>query len=357
MPPRKTTDQPETAEPAQARPPEEAEVTPETYEAARTALIAKLPPIADRPTTIYGKLALIMGLVGQVKKSGRNEFHKYSYPKEQDVSEAVRPLLSELGLWIWWSLYSDPEKGFLPHQRLNISRRRDGETTEADSLTVLCFQFRFVDSEGVMTEPQIVMQYGDDTSDKGINKAYTGAFKYFLMKSFLIATGDDPEADTRADQRAQRREQGSAPRVEVRRGTGPTPAAGGRQAEASNPQIKQLGELVRAAGITSSMDAITVFEKILDPLKVEPLDPEDLAVSLKDWLTKRSGPELGRLIHEIRTLVEAKGDKPSTPAEAAAPAAETTEKDVEVHSDGPKDETPEAEAEPDPTLVGDDDVE
>jgi ERF superfamily len=353
--PTKTTDQPKSDPPAKE---EDAEVTPEAYEAARTALIAKLPALADRPTTIYGKLALITGLITQVKKSGRNDFHHYNYAKESDLVEAIRPLLSELGLWIHWTLYSDLEKGFIPHQRLNISRRREGETTEADSLTVICGQFRFIDADGKESLPQITMGYGDDTSDKGLSKAMTAMEKYFLMKTFLVSTGDDPEADTRTDQRAARREQGSAPRVNVTRGSGPTPAAGGRQAEASNPQIKQLGELTRAAGIGSSMDAITIYEKILDPLKVEPLDPDDMAISLRNWLQKRSGPELGRLIHDLRMLVEAKGDKPSTPAETAAPAeaAQPAQPAQEVDFD-PAETAGLSANDPDPALVGDDDVE
>jgi hypothetical protein len=36
---------------------------------------------------------------------------------------------------------------------------------------------------------------GKDNADKGAYKAYTGASKYVLMKTFLLATGDDPEDD------------------------------------------------------------------------------------------------------------------------------------------------------------------
>ena len=43
---------------------------------------------------------------------------------------------------------------------------------------------------------------GDDPADKGLYSAYTGAVKYFLMKAFLIPTGDDPEADEGTDKRA-----------------------------------------------------------------------------------------------------------------------------------------------------------
>src|ERR1700738_467768 len=42
---------------------------------------------------------------------------------------------------------------------------------------------------------------GRDPGDKGPYKAMTGALKYALLQSFLLATGDDPE-DERADARS-----------------------------------------------------------------------------------------------------------------------------------------------------------
>ena len=46
--------------------------------------------------------------------------------------------------------------------------------------------------------------YGTDKEDKGGYKAMTGGEKYFLLKTFLIPTGDDPEAtDDARDQRAR----------------------------------------------------------------------------------------------------------------------------------------------------------
>ena len=34
---------------------------------------------------------------------------------------------------------------------------------------------------------------GADTQDKGVGKAMTGAYKYMLLKTFAIPTGDDPD--------------------------------------------------------------------------------------------------------------------------------------------------------------------
>ena len=36
---------------------------------------------------------------------------------------------------------------------------------------------------------------GADKGDKGMYKAFTGGLKYFLMKMFMLPTGDDPEVN------------------------------------------------------------------------------------------------------------------------------------------------------------------
>ncbi|WP_196589981.1 ERF family protein, partial [Pectinatus frisingensis] len=41
---------------------------------------------------------------------------------------------------------------------------------------------------------------GQDAGDKAVMKAQTAAIKYAYMLSFAIATGDDPEADSKTDE-------------------------------------------------------------------------------------------------------------------------------------------------------------
>ena len=43
-----------------------------------------------------------------------------------------------------------------------------------------------------------VVQRPLNADGKGLYKAFTGSMKYFLMKNFLVATGDDPEQDSAA---------------------------------------------------------------------------------------------------------------------------------------------------------------
>lgn len=293
---------PETpATPAAASEPPEPTVA--EWEQRRLALLAKVPPKEQRPTTVYGKLAQIMGLIPPVVKAGRNDFHGYNYAKEADLVEVVRPLLSAYGIFFHWTVVERRTGGV-------ILREGPRETR-----TEIKIRFKFIDGiEGVWTEPQELWADGDDPIDKGIYKAMTGAVKYALMKTFMIATGDDPEGDKAADRRNASHEASS--RVDVRQsGRGAPqqggqrrqqPAPGGRQAEQSAPQARQLGELLRAAGARKSDQAIVLIEKLTDEkvpvVMVE--DEPDLAGSLAAYLAGLDGPATGKLIHDLRAHVE-----------------------------------------------------
>lgn len=74
-----------------------------------------------------------------------------------------------------------------------ISCRQEGNRTEVE----LCIQFTNID------DPKDYIQvkypgYGIDNSDKGPGKAISYAFKYALLKTFCLETGDDPDNDAKS---------------------------------------------------------------------------------------------------------------------------------------------------------------
>lgn len=147
------------------------------------SVLGKCPALAK-------KLAKILGEVGKVAKTGHNSFHNYDYVTENDLVYAVRGKLAENNIFIFTSVESqsvqfvtDPEKGKQSVLTCveTLHTLVDGDTGESFS----------VRSQG----------QGSDVGDKGGYKAITGAMKYFLYKSFLIPTGDDPEGDGETDKR------------------------------------------------------------------------------------------------------------------------------------------------------------
>jgi len=135
---------------------------------------------------IWKKVALVQAQVERIPKNGYNGHHGYHYATESDVIEGIRKMINDAGL----AFFS------------NITEfRQEGK------IAWVLVEFYLVDTE---TGEQVKSCYwgsGQDPGDKGIYKAYSGAMKYFLMKNFMIPTGDDPENDIRTDKDSEKKGQ------------------------------------------------------------------------------------------------------------------------------------------------------
>jgi hypothetical protein len=141
-------------------------------------------PETKGSSTLFAKLAQVTCEIGRVAKNGRNDFHGYDYVTESDLVDAVRDRLSGRGVAYFFSTVS-------------IETRETG--AKAGPITTVEVQVTFADADTGETFSVNGFGSGQDAGDKGIYKAITGAQKYVLMKNFLIATGDDPEADEKVD--------------------------------------------------------------------------------------------------------------------------------------------------------------
>lgn len=133
--------------------------------------------------SIYKKILEVQKAVGNVPKKGYNSFHKYHYATEADIL-TVKETLNAHGLIVLPTTHEETT-GFKP----------DGKSWA--SVTLL---FKVIDTEtGESVESQFT-GYAEDSNDKAIYKATTGANKYFYLKFFGIATEDDPERDDQPQQ-------------------------------------------------------------------------------------------------------------------------------------------------------------
>ncbi|KKL25563.1 hypothetical protein LCGC14_2404050 [marine sediment metagenome] len=147
-------------------------------------------PAATYPAAVVKALIAVMADAKLVPKSGRNEFHKYDYMTDADLSEMVRPLMAKYGLALIPSLAEPP--GRTPVQTKN---------GQAVHTTVLVeYTLVAVDDKGELAAvwPEKILAFGEalDTGDKGFYKASTGANKYAILRLFQLAAGDDPERDS-----------------------------------------------------------------------------------------------------------------------------------------------------------------
>lgn len=132
------------------------------------------------------KLAEVAAAVDRVPKRGHNDHFGYDYATESDVLDAVRQALAERHVTLQPAVLEES---------IRQVNTRNGTTT----VTCLRMEMQWRDGESGETLHIPWMGWGVDPADKGGYKAITGAEKYFLMKTFLIPTGDDPETSSDAD--------------------------------------------------------------------------------------------------------------------------------------------------------------
>lgn len=130
--------------------------------------------------TFFSKMSRITGKVLNLKKDATNEFHKYDYVSAGNVLQALAPLMAEENI----ALISETL-----------------EVTVDDKVYMPKYRFTFVCGDTGFMFPCVWFGETVHTSNKGarddkaLNKAATISQKYFLLKTFLIATGDDPDGD------------------------------------------------------------------------------------------------------------------------------------------------------------------
>ena len=173
------------ADPAQLR----VSVSDATTVSRPSARIEEWP--APSPTRTEGfslkeKLAEVRRRIGYIQKRGHNERFNYTYVTAADLASAVGDALADLGVVIVPRLESIAYESVSPNQGY------------PDRFTRVVMTYTFMDVNSAEELTVKMPGEGRDPGDKGPYKAMTGALKYALLQSFLIATGDDPE-DERAD--------------------------------------------------------------------------------------------------------------------------------------------------------------
>lgn len=122
--------------------------------------------------SLYERLSRIRAEFGAVKKDGTNTFHHYNYVTESQIMERLSTLCTEHGIFI------------LPNVK-SVSKEGD--------LTTIWVEY-IIAGQGIENTLTIAFPgTGQDKGDKGLYKALTGSYKYFVMKTFQIASEDDPE--------------------------------------------------------------------------------------------------------------------------------------------------------------------
>ncbi len=180
---------------------------------------------AAEQMTLRQKLGEVRRRIGYIQKRGYNERHNYNYVAAADIAGIVGDILAELGVVVIPRLESITYEPHAPGRSDSVRVAR----------VIMAYTFTDVDSGDEITAR--VAGEGLDVGDKASYKAMTGALKYALLQSFLLATGDDPE-DERADSRT----------------------AFGSERPITAEQVRQLQELIEETG--TDLERVLAYYKI-----------------------------------------------------------------------------------------------
>ena len=139
-------------------------------------------------TKIAKKLVNVMNECSHIAKNGLNSYHQYKYATAEDVLLKVNEALTKNKI----ASVVIPEIASM----VDVTNLK-GNTEHLATVNV---QIRLIDSESGESVDFFGIGSGQDAGDKAVMKAQTAAIKYAYMLSLCIATGDDPEADSKTDE-------------------------------------------------------------------------------------------------------------------------------------------------------------
>jgi len=136
--------------------------------------------------SIYEKLGQVISEKINVEKSGYNDAQKYKYVEIAEIKKTIQELLAKHGL-----VYFGTCEGI---ERVSLGLNKDGNAKP--EMTRVKMKYTLAETKTNEKIESVFYGEGMDAGDKGVYKAYTGAEKYFLIQTFAISTGDDPENES-----------------------------------------------------------------------------------------------------------------------------------------------------------------
>lgn len=165
-----------------AKPPVEPEVEPEEQpepepEPVRIDATLRAVPFKQR-------WAAAQAEVGRIAKRGRNTQQNYDFASVEDILDAIRGPLLTRGIVLTQTM---------DHNLVKVEEITASSGAKGQRMTVWV-DFTLRDAWSDETIEAHWPGVGEDYGDKAIGKALTSAMKTWLRGTWLLPTGDDPEA-------------------------------------------------------------------------------------------------------------------------------------------------------------------
>lgn len=124
---------------------------------------------------IYQRINEVMKDVDYIQKDAKKVAGQYRFVSHDSVTAALHGPMTKHGIACIPSI---------------IEMKQDGNRTEVK------LEVSFINIDNPTDKFSVVYYgHGIDSGDKGIGKAVSYGFKYALLKTFVLETGDDPDED------------------------------------------------------------------------------------------------------------------------------------------------------------------
>ena len=139
--------------------------------------------------SVYTKMLEVQQAMAKagIEKGQKNQHGNYYFRGIDDVQNALAPVLADVGLLVIPSVI---------HRSFSKSETTGGKATNR---WVVDVRYQFVDPDGKEGDHiSAVTEFSGeayDTSDKGLQKAITSAYKYMLFEVFCIPVAGTADAD------------------------------------------------------------------------------------------------------------------------------------------------------------------
>jgi len=134
---------------------------------------------------------------GVLKKGAVNKYDNYTYFSEAQYKELFTGLFADCGLELKFNEISY-------ETFTGTEKRANGRMPK--------LEFELMDIDTGFGETTSITGEGIDSGDKAGYKAYTGALKYYLANTFMVATGDDPEKESPSETMNNKQERKASPK-------------------------------------------------------------------------------------------------------------------------------------------------
>ena len=134
---------------------------------------------------------------GVLKKGAKNSFDNYTYFSEAQYKELFTGLFADIGLELKFNE--------IAYETFTGSEKQSNGRMPR-------LEFELMDTDTGFGETTTITGEGIDKGDKAGYKAYTGALKYYLANTFMVATGDDPEKDSPSETMNNKEEKKATPK-------------------------------------------------------------------------------------------------------------------------------------------------